>query len=274
MKKTLHLTCFLLALALLYVYLTTPRQSPTYLSPNKQLSPNTVEKDHEFVAVIKEMNERNDKIKNLICQDVEIKMKAELSVKLTAALAFEREKRFRMGVESIIGKEMDLGSNDTHFWFWSRRMNPPALHYARHENVDKTLLKTPLNPNWMLECLGVIPVQYQNVNIAKIGDKWAVIEERTSNGLPVTKITLIDRENKRIVGHYLYDHLGKMEASAEIVSFQDIDGHPIPTNMVITWYSEKIRMEWTVNDPRINVPLDTKNWEMPHMKEMIDMAND
>jgi hypothetical protein len=233
-----------------------------------------VEKDHEFVGVIREINARNAKITNLICQDVKIKLKADISVSLDASLAFEREKKFRMGVESFLGKEMDIGSNDTHFWFWSKRMDPPALHYAKHEDIDKTLLKAPLNPLWIMECIGINPIKTEGVQVARINGHWAVIEERTSNSMPVTKVTLIDRENKRIIGHYLYDHNGKMEASAEVVAFRDIDGHQIPSNMVIIWYSEGIRMEWQINDPRINVGLDPKNWEMPQMKHMIDMAND
>lgn len=274
MKKMIHLTCFLLALALLYVYLTTPRSSPSYLSPEEKLSPNTAVRDHEFVAVIQEMNARNGKITNLICQDVKIKLKAKISTSLNAALAFERDKKFRMGVESFLGREMDIGSNDTHFWFWSRRMDPPALHYAKHEDMDKTLLKAPLNPMWLLECVGIMPIKTQGVEIAKIKGNWAVIEQRTSNSLPVTKVTLIDRENQRIIGHYLYDHNGKMEASAEVVDFYTIGEHSIPATIVIIWYTEGVQMEWHLENPRCNVGLDPKNWEMPQMSQIVDMAKD
>jgi hypothetical protein len=30
-----------------------------------------------------------------------------------------------------------FGSNDNYFWFWSKRMDPPVLHYARHEELAK-----------------------------------------------------------------------------------------------------------------------------------------
>lgn len=220
------------------------------------------------------MNTKNAQIQNLIYNDLQIKIKSRFSANLQAALAVEKDKRFRMGVQSFVGKEMDIGSNDVHFWFWSKRMNPPALHYAKHADIDKTLLKTPLNPMWLLECLGISEIKTQGVEIAQINGNWAIIEDRVSNNTPVTKVTLIDRKNKRIIGHYLYNHEGKMEASAEVVEFQNIENHDIPANMVIIWYSEGIRMEWNINDPIINKNIDSSTWEMPQMNQMIDMAND
>lgn len=274
MKKLLHLICFIAGLSLVYLYLTTPAASPSYLDSKAKLSPNTVTTDHEFVSVLREINERNAQISSLICQNVDIKIKAKLSTSLDASLAFEREKKFRMSVKSFIGSEMDIGSNDTHFWFWSRRMKPPALHYAKHSDIHKTMLKAPLNPLWLIECMGIGEIKTKNVKVGTVKGHWAVIEERTSNGQPVTKVTLIDRTYKRIIAHYLYNRRGKMEASCEVTKFHKIGEHYVPANMIIIWYSEGVHMEWTLNNPRLDVGLDPENWEMPEMDHMIDMGED
>ena len=33
----------------------------------------------------------------------------------------------------------DIGMNQEHFWFWSKRMKPSSLYYAKNEDVGKKI---------------------------------------------------------------------------------------------------------------------------------------
>ena len=113
--------------------------------------------------IIEAINLKNSKIKTFYCDDIKIKAIKKLTVNLKGKIYFEKDKNFRMFTSSILGKESDIGSNDNQFWFWSRKMNPPALHYAKYEDIYKTRLKTPFHPIWTIECLGILPFAISSI---------------------------------------------------------------------------------------------------------------
>jgi len=277
MKRLIFPVCFTIFLVLLYFYLTTPRSTPVYLSPTDQIStpemPEEPAVEHEAMQHIRAINSQMSQLQSLSVGHINIRVKQRMSAKVSGTLYLEREKRFRMRVESIVGQEMDIGSNDTHFWFWSRRMEPPALYYARHEDLHKAMLKTPLNPAWMMESMTASGIDTKNAQIIKFKGYWAVLEGRVSaNKEPVWKVTLIDPNQSLVIGHYLYSAAGKMIASSEVQEFQNINGFALPKRLLILWYEEGVRMEWELNDVRVNVPISSDKWEMPKMRHSINMG--
>lgn len=276
MKKLLLVLVFIGALALLYYYLTKPRSTPVYVSPDQQIShQEKVKPQHPVYGIVKEINARNDKIRSVYVADVDIRLQRRMTVKATGEMAFEKPKRFRLKVwHRLTGKEVDVGSNDQYFWFWSKRMDPPALHYARHEDLSKTMLKMPLNPTWMVESLNVGHIEMSNVEVGQFKGYWAVFQARKSAiGEPVTLMTLVDPQRKIIVGRYLYNQQGKMVVSTETQGFYtDRSGAVIPQHILIIWYEEGVVMEWNLNNPQINTDISPSYWVMPVMRKSIDMA--
>jgi hypothetical protein len=274
----------ILILMLVCAYFKPTESTPIYVSPRQQISkpPNKrpklqpepiIEADHEAIAMVKRLNKINEHTRNLTCEQVIIRFKHKLTVRLTADLYYEKDKNFRMKISSLLGKEMDLGSNDQRFWFWSRHMDPPALYHARHEDIHKTLLKTPLNPVWMMESLSLGEIDLKNVEVVKFKDMWAILQPRiSSTGENITKMTLIDPKQEEIAGHYLYNSKGKLIASTEIQQYQRIDGQTIPKKVLIIWYDENVVMEWDLKSPTINRTINPTHWTMPQMSEMIDMG--
>jgi hypothetical protein len=275
MKKVLLFLVFVGFLVGLYFYLKTPDSNPLYLSPGQQISPTPAEKasNQQIIATINAINARNAKLRNFICDNVDIKYNQKIRVHITGTIAMEKEKKFRMKVRSIAGQELDLGSNDTHFWFWSKRMNPPVLHYAKHEDLGKSMLKTPLNPGWMMGSLNLGTIDTTGAEVFRYGQHYGVLAPKTAaNGENVTVFTLIDPQKQAVIGHYLYGANGKLQASSEVKSHQNINGFIVPKEMFIIWYSEGVSLEWTLNNPRINTTINPSNWIMPTMRGAIDMG--
>jgi hypothetical protein len=277
MKKLLLAVGFFGALALLYYWLTMPRSTPVYLSPGDQISKQEKPKpQHPVYGLIKQINDRNAKVRTVYVQNVDIRLQRKITVKATGELAFEKNKKFRLQVwHRLTGKEVDVGSNDEVFWFWSKRMDPPALHYARHEDLKKAMLKTPLNPAWMMESLNVGQIDAANIQVGDFKGRWAVLRPRTSaSGEPVTVMTLIDPQKVVIVGRYLYNQQGKMVVSTETQDWYQDPGTQamIPRNLLIIWYEEGVVMEWNFHNPQVNTGINPQYWVMPAMRNKIDMG--
>lgn len=275
MRKIITFIMFIGFLMIFYWFLTKPRSSPVYLSPDDQISQSQKPRmEHEVFALIKKINDRNEKIRSLYVQEVSMKVKHKITVHVTGEMAMERVKKFRLVVtHRLTGKEMDVGSNEGYFWFWSKRMDPPYLHYAKHEDLGKAMLKRALNPSWMLESLNLGGIKTEGIEVGKFKSFWAIIQPRTSaTGEKVTVVTLIEPTRPAIAGRYLYGGDGKMIASAEIQDYHEKNGLIIPKSLVIIWYEEGVIMEWTLLNPQINASINPAYWVMPTMKNSVDMG--
>ena len=249
-----------------------PRTTSIYLSPDDQISSQEVPKEeHEVFKIIKEINEKNEKIKSIYISNMPIRLQqGRLTIKVSGEMAMQKEKNFRLKIDHrLTGREMDIGSNDTYFWFWSKRMDPPDLNYSKHENLNKTMLRTTLNPNWMLESLNVSTVDIKNIEISKYKNFWKITQPRIASTNELVKIiTLIDPEQKVVVGRYLYNQENKMIASTEYQDFYRI----LPKKIYIMWYEEEIALEWDLSTAKINVDINPEFWSMPNIKNKIEIG--
>lgn len=277
MKKILLALVLLVLLILLYVVSTIPRTKPVYLSPTDQIYIKEnikVEKEqkHKVYSIIERINKKNELIDRIKVSDMPIKLKyGKLTAKVLGEMALEKDKKFRLLINHrFTGKEMDIGSNDNYFWFWSKRMKPPYLHYAKHEDLNKTLLRTALNPNWMIESLNINKIETENTTIEEFKEYWALSQIRiSSNNEQVKVVTLINPKTENVIGRYLYSKENKMLASTE---YQDFINN-IATKILIIWYEEGITLDWDLSNVKINCEINSNFWEMPDIKDKINMGN-
>jgi hypothetical protein len=229
-----------------------------------------------LIDIIEKINTKNSKIKNLYTENVSvsIEQKGCIPLKVNGIMAIEKEKNFRLIIwHKLMGKEIDIGSNKQLFWFWSKRMKNPGLYFAKHKNLNKTMLKTPLNPNWLMECLNIQNIDYQNSEIKLKHNLIAVIQKRISTlNENVTVETLIDPQKEIILGHYLYDSKDILIASAQITENQIVNGTILPKKIFISWPNEGIKMEWKLNDLIVNTNISNNYWCMPKNKANIEMG--
>jgi len=222
--------------------------------------------------ILDAINSRNSQIRNISCSLKAIaQMPGKRAAKLNGFLSYEKDRKFRMELDSFLGPEIDIGSDGTRFWFWSGRMKRPGLYWSTYENFHKTRLKTPFNPEWLSHCLGIDTIDYQSAVIDQSDNRWRVIiKTKNAKGEPVTAVSYVDSSRGLITGHGVYDQNGTLEASSEIEEFNGI----LPAKITFIWHKETASMVWYLENIQANTIIDSHKWMMPNISPKIDMGHD
>lgn len=220
--------------------------------------------------LIDQVNQINSKIKSIYYPKIIIQSG---NIKIESVFIYEKDKNFRMINWSIFGKESDIGSNNKYFWFWSKRMKPSALFYAKHEDLSKTRLKTLFHPTWMMETIGINEINIEDAIIFNYESYLGITQKRidVTNGLPVKRTYLIDKEKKACYGHYLFDEKNEPIVSFEVYNYYLKDGIYFPKEAGIIWHKESLKLKWIMSDPIINSNLENNNWNIPEINPKIDL---
>jgi len=242
---------------------------------NQQIFPPTTIPlpDYDYSNIVMEVNQKNALIQSVSYTDVAVDMKNGIvDLKLNAKIEYQKPFNLNMNVKSFLGDELVMGSNNDEFWFWSKRMQPSALHYAKHIDLNKTRLKPAFSPMIIMDSFGLAPLSPNAAYApgAKENRIVAMTEERDTLDRPVMKMVFIDTHFKRVVGQMLTDKVGKLIASSEILSWNG----DIPTQILYHWFEEDKVMLMTMNHFKINEPIDGISWQKPKMENSIDMSKD
>ena len=234
-----------------------------YLPPPIQIHREDAIPSNEYQQTILSINNRYTPLKTL-CGDISAIASAKITANLWGRISFEKKQNFRMQLSSRFNSEIDIGSNQQYFWFWSRRMKPSYLYYSLHKDIKKAPLKTLFHPLWMMECLGIDEIDLKGATIYQQENCIAVRQIRTGTmDQLVVKITLIDPKKQAIIGHYLYNDDLKLIASSEVLEFQNYKQFLIPKRIRMLWHEENAGMELTLSRVIINSQINKQLWEMP-----------
>lgn len=267
MKKLLLVVIVLLGFAGLY-FLYEHKKSPIPFAHNPVFIETLPESpiSPALASVIDYINGENAKVRSVYMRQMPIWLTVNgISFRARGELAHEKEKFFRLYVTTLVtGKEMDIGSNNDIFWFWSKRMEPAALYYSKHENISKANLKTPLNPALMIESLNVGPIYVKNVRSTKeSGGLHYLMEDRISPaGEKLTVATIINIEKKKVVGRCL---MNSRNENVVTTSYAE-------KSLKTIWHEECITMEWDMSGAVFNSQLPTRLWVLPECRHKIDMG--
>jgi hypothetical protein len=231
--------------------------------------PEVVPQSEEVPKIVSEVNKNNAKIITFFCEKVSIQTWNQgMRFRSQGELYYEPTKRFRFCIRSLMGEEADIGSNDTNFWFWSKRSKEPGLYYAKYEDFNHTRLKTPLNPIWLRGSLGFDPVDVKGAKFSDQGNNFVVVHEtRNSIGGKIYSYIFIDKENKRIHGLALSDFKNRLLASCEITYSDNL-----LSKIFYSWNEENRSMLIEFQNVQINKELESGLWDMPSKKPQIDMG--
>ena len=130
----------------------------------------------------------------------------------SAMMAVESPRRFRMLVTLMGTTDLaDLGSNDERMWIW---MRPPAdepayIYTCAHCDLPaaQERLPFPFRPDWLMEVLGVIPIDPATVELAPnpgdAGQKFLISYETAPDGTQLERVMTVDLHRGTVVGHTL-----------------------------------------------------------------------
>lgn len=220
--------------------------------------------------LVHKVNQRNAQIRSLRCDDMDVRVwENGMRVRLSGEVYYEKDLRFRMFVKSVLGKELDMGSNDTEFWYWSRRSNPSGVYWAKYEDFFSTRLKTPFNPVFLRASFGVDILPIENAKFVE-NEKGVLVvtQSKNSMGKVVNKYTFINKQTELIEGYLIVYEDGTKSASAEILEHQG----GLPKKILFTYYEENKIMSLELKDAQMNVPIDSTKWERPNTQPQINMG--
>jgi hypothetical protein len=267
---------YLLLIILLFGLLIFAYQSKThipdnfYVSSSDNIFSNNSEKITGISEVCVKINEKMDKIKNIHCKRMPIIYSKNARLNLNGEMGYEYG-NFRLRINHFLsGKEMDMGSNQEVFWFWSKRAKPAALYYSYHKDINKTFLKTVLSPEWVIKSLYVNKINTEDAEFIKKNDNCFFIRKkiRDHNDQEFIYVVLIDKNKEIILGKYLYNLEGKLSASTEYSNFKNGN----PNLMTINWHEENIKISFDLRHAEYNVQIDKSLWDPPNIKNKINLA--
>jgi hypothetical protein len=247
--------------------------------PDSNLTTEAVEEDMRTAItlpapppVIAEVNERNAQIKSFVCEDVSIRfLQKGIKLRLNGRLYYEKDRKFRYTVTSIVGQEVDVGSNDKEFWFWSKRMNPSSLYFAKHEDFAKSRMRTPFSPFLLMDSLGMSNLNVDTGKIVETNKSYIWVEPgKNSIGQPISRMTFINKKTKLIDGFTICNEAGSVIASGEVTEYKD----GLPKQILYVWAEENLSMLMDLKNPKTNVPIDPSLFNRPNIQPQVDMGKD
>jgi hypothetical protein len=204
---------------------------------------------------------------------------------LQASVAFERPRRLRLrGGTGISGQELDLGSNDELFWFWSRRSQPPGVYYCRHADFASSPVRQTLlvDPYWLIEALGITELdpalQHQGPLVRSDG-RLEIRTVRETPGGPSMKITVLDRLHGLVLEQHVFDSRNQLVASAVAGRHRrdPLSGLVMPAVVDLRLPAQQMTMRLSLGYVEINRPMAYAEqlWAMPAYEGSppVDLSN-
>ena len=224
--------------------------------------------------LVRSLNANIEPLESWRCTDATVKTGGGMMgvLGLNAHIAVERPRNFRMLVKLMTKNMADLGSNDERFWFW---FDGPQKHTftARHANAEyaQRVLQIPFEPDWLLEALGVVPLnpdEFVMIGDGSDGTVSLVSERTTSSGRIVRRVVLVDARRRLITAHALYD--GSSPAQGWIAKatlsehWRDpASGLVLPRRIDLEWPQHDLFLTMTMNHIEVNPQFPGPTFALP-----------
>lgn len=218
------------------------------------------EKKEETNPFVVKLNEKNNRISSISYDESKIYLDG---INLKANINYSKNLNFRMISRSIFGIESDIGSNGEEFWFWSKRMKPSYLFYSNHSDLKKTRLRTPFNPHWMMQILGVNEIKTFDKSFYYKEYLAIVSYDENNYGSKITRIQLLNTKKNCFFAHYIFNSYDELIVSAEVSEYYSVGEFNVPKLININWIEENLQVKWQLGNPTINKKINPNYWKMP-----------
>jgi len=199
-----------------------------------------------------------------------------IPVPMGAMIAVEEPNHLRMKVSNPLSGqcEVEIGSNSTDLWFWMREMEPKAILAVCHQDlaVMQQQLPVPVQPDWMMEVLGVKEIDGANAELLRDPENpyiaKLVSHHTNETGHTVRKITTVDLRKGEVREHELFDADHRLVASARLTDYQKFPNTSakLPRHIKLNWAQQDKTMTLTLNGVEINPPhMPSSLWEAPQI---------
>lgn len=228
--------------------------------------------DSRVADLIADINKKNELIKDFFSNKTEVRVWESIhKFKLHGNINYQKPSNFRLELYSVFGKELDLGSNDEIFWYWSKRDRRPGVYWAKYEDFYKTRLKNPFNPMFMRATLGFEIIDLKDVIISQNNvDIMLTYKRKNSMDQTIFFSIIANKFRKQIDGFIISDSQNNTLATCEI---QERNGEA-PSKILYSWNEEKRTMLIDLNNCFTNKNLNQSTFDIPDLAPKINMANE
>lgn len=229
----------------------------------------------ELPELVSHLNHNSERMQSWQCKAVKISAQGGLGLapSLAASVCVDQNRKFRLIAQSPIGNEVDIGSNPERFWFWVKRADEPGIYTCKHEAIHLVQQQMPLpfEPDWLIECLGVVPIDPTEVTWEKhpTDPKLAFLKRsrQSPNGETVELTTMVDTCKGVILEHSLIDGHGRTIARAELNEYaiDKATGVALPHRVVLEWPQEKMGLMLRLGHIEVNPTVNEQMYALPNM---------
>ncbi|MBY0525053.1 MAG: hypothetical protein K2R98_16730 [Gemmataceae bacterium] len=218
-------------------------------------------------ALVAYLNDNARRIQSLDCSELDLDARQRLqSVGLNGWMVCQKPRNFRMGARVVGNQAVDMGSNDSEFWYWISKAEPPYLFHCSYEDFSrgKVQMPFPFQPEWIMEAMGMAeygaPESYR-VNATQNSIEL-IQDTKTSQGVAVRKVTVFSRGPAQgtvpqVTAHVLQDANGKEICSAQVSEVQQdrASGAIIPKRVRLVWPQEHMELKMKLDRVSVNQPI-------------------
>jgi hypothetical protein len=224
--------------------------------------------------LISHLNRNANRVHSWQSTEVEIGT-AGVLFKMSADIAVQQPRNFRLRAGMATGNEADLGSNHERFWFWMRRSPDKYVLTSSHEHAGEVqkMMKFPFQPDWLMETLGVIPLDETQFVMQAASEPAGVVRlvaNRVSkSGEPVRRVILVDTCRGYIIAHELYDARNRLIARAELNDYRldTNSGASLPHEINLDWPQARLAMTMKIGEIDVNpTVIPEQTWQIPHIR--------
>jgi hypothetical protein len=213
------------------------------------------------------LNGNARRVQAMQCNKVAIDcLQGSQAVGLDGMLVCQKPRNFRLKAKVVGQPTVDVGSNDTEFWYWISKAPEPYVFHCNYVDFARGNVRVafPFQPDMVVSALGIAEYDpNKDYKVRSTQRTWELVENTTSpSGQPVEKITVFDRvqasgNRPQVIGHVLKDANGQEICSASVFEVQHHrqTGAVLPFKVKLTYPAEKAEMTLRLYDAQV-VSLD------------------
>lgn len=236
------------------------------------------------------LNDNAKRVQSIECPSLSIDARQGIqTVGLSGMMSCQKPRNFRLQATLFGSPAVDMGSNDTEFWYWISKADPPYLVHCSYQDMatGNVYLPFPFQPDWVMEALGMAEYNPQGkYQVQASRTEVNLIEETVSSqGKPVRKVTVFDLRKAtngvpQVKAHLLQDSGGREICSARVteVQYDKVSQGVFPYRVTLYWPEERMQMTMRLDSVRVNQLTDQNRiarlFTRPQMPDVrsIDLA--
>jgi hypothetical protein len=216
----------------------------------------------DAASLVNYLNENADRMQGIRAEVAMDCKQDRTTVGIDASMACARPRNFRLKGFAVGQPVVDIGSNDTEFWYWISKAPQPYVYHCSYADLSRggVRLPFPFQPDMVVTALGMAKYDpAKNYRVKESAKYLELIEDGvTPDGQQVDKVTVFNRLEVRrtepqVVGYALKTKQGHTLAYASIqrVSYDQASGAIVPQQVALVWPDQKLQMDMRLKDIRV-----------------------